>query len=392
MKQLFTDLGDKVLIKVDYLKPGVVLNCTTYDDKGNIVHPAYTAFSAEDIADLRNQQINEIFYSRVKAEKQQPLFENNLQAYLSRNVYKGPRTIKTETQQKAVHLSEEISRAVRNHSEIDFEAAQQVIGDILTDLQKSKEEIINLIDIQSFDDFTHSHCLNVGVIAMTFAQKLGMEDTLIKDIGVAGFLHDLGKIRLPYALIHKKGSFNTNEFNIMKKHPRYSYEIVKKSHELNENIKKTILLHHEKYDGSGYPFGFRGDQLEDAVYIVAIAEFYDALTTKLSYKEALTSTEALKYVIKNAGRHFKPELAHRFAKTLGKMFFKESDFYEIGSYVLLNTEEIAKVVNKENEVSTRPGIEIIRSASGKMFPKPIYIDLKLDSRRKIAQVLNNMHN
>ncbi len=388
MQPTFSDTSNKVLVKVKYLKPKMVLNCPTYNSKGEIVHPAYTPFSQKDISTLLSAGVNEIYYSKQKAEKHQPAFEKNLKNYLNAQVFSGPRSIKVETQKKAVQISEKLSNAVKSHSEINFNDTQDVIEDIFADINTSNEEFINLLDIQAFDDFTHSHSLNVGVIAMAFAKKLDMNEEQIKEVGMAGFLHDLGKIRLPYALLHKKGGLENNEFQIIKKHPRYSYEIVKMSKNLSENTKKAILLHHEKYDGSGYPFGFKGDQIEDAVYVVAIAEFYDALTTKLSYKEAITSKEALKYVMQNAGKHFKPELAHRFAKSIGKFCFKESSFYHIGCHVLLDSNEIAKVISKDSEITSRPRIEIIKNSEGRTLARPIFIDLNYDVSRKIVRILN----
>ncbi len=384
----FVDMGDKVQIKVKFLLPKTVLNCPTFDKAGNVVHPAYTPYTKEDIDSLLSRGVNEIYYSKSKSETHQALYTSNLKNYLDKNVYTGPRSISVATQKKAVHVSEQISEAVKNQEVIDFSEAKPVIDEILKDLESSKVDVINLLDIQEFDDFTHSHSLNVGVIAMTFARKLAMDPVLIKEVGLAGFLHDIGKIRLPYALLHKSGPLTPKEFGLIKKHSRYSYEIVKHSTQLSERIKKIILLHHEKFDGSGYPFGFKDSQLEDGIYVVAIAEFYDALTSKLSYKQALSSKEALKYVIKNAGTHFKPELAHRFAKNMG-LLFKESSFYNIGDYVLLTTNEIGKVVKKVSDTTSTPEIEIVKTPSGKILSKPIHVNLLSDGSRAIVRKIES---
>ncbi len=384
----FIEQGEQVLIKVKFLKPNTVLNCPTFDTHGNIVHPAYTPFSQSDIDNLIDAGVEEVFYSKSKSIDHQPLYDANLKDYLNQNIYDGPRSISIDTQIKAVNVAEKIEQAIKNNSEIDFEGANSVIDNILDDLKNSQQEVINLLDIQSFDDFTYSHCLNVGVIAMAFARKIGFEENDIKEIGIAGFLHDIGKIRLPYDLIHKASTLNPKEFETVKKHSRYSYEIIKDSKGLPESVKKIVLLHHERFDGSGYPFGFKDQQIDDGVYIVAIAEFYDALTTKLSYKEALGSKEALKNIIKNAGTHFKPDIAHRFSKNMG-ILFKESNFYHLGSAVLLNTNEIAIVVSKDSETTSRPGVEIIKNEKGQVLQKPIFVDLTKDGSRYIIRLINH---
>ncbi len=383
LNEAFVDLGNRVLIKVEFLTPKTVLNCPAFDKDGNVIKPAYSPFTQEDIDKLLVKGTREVYYTKAKAEEYQTAYTKKLKEYLKNNVYQGPRSITSETQKKAVKVSEKIVSLVRGQKTIDFAEAKPVIDSVLHDLSTSSVDVINLLDIQEFDDHTHTHSLNVGVISIAFAQKIGMPDEAVKDIGLAGFLHDIGKIRFPYTLIHKNGPLTQTEFNLIKKHPRYSYEIIKDSNQLSDRVKQIVLLHHEKYDGSGYPFGFKDGQIENGVYVVSMAEFYDALTTNLSYKNAFTSKEALKQIVNNAGIHFKPELAHSFVRNMG-MLFKECNYYDIGDYVLLSTNEVAKVINKDSRLDI-PAIEIIQNAKGRSYPKPIYVDLKGDSLRSIIR-------
>lgn len=386
MEKAFNDLGDKVQINVKHLKVNTVLNCPTYDEDGKEIQAAYTPFTKEVIQELINKDIDKIFYTKPK-NVDAVIYQKNLKDYLNKNVYQGPRTIKVETQKKAIAVMENINEALKNRKDLDFSASNKLMDNLLNDISNSKVEIINLLDIQAFDDYTYSHSLNVGIIGMTFAMKLNMDSKTIKNIGLGGFLHDIGKIRIPYDILRKEEKLLEKEIKIVKNHSRYGYEMIKDSKELDELVKKIVLLHHEKYDGSGYPFGFKEQQLDDAVMVIAIAEVYDTLTSHLPYCSPVAPKEALKIILKNAGTHFKPEMAHQFAKNMGHLL-KENQFYQIDDYVLLSTKEVGRVISKDSEITSRPGLEIIQNAKGEILSKPLSINLNVDSSRDIIRKMN----
>ncbi len=386
MSQAFVDLGDKVQINVKFLKANVVLNCPTYDTQGNTIKEAYSPFSQNDIDNLIKSNVLTIFYN--KPTKVDSISHNKkLKDYLDNSVYQGPRTIKLETQKKAINVLLDINNKLENEDKIDFAGTQDVIENISTDLHESKQEIVNLIDIQNFDDHVYSHALNVGIIGMSFAKKMKLPEDLVKIIGVGGFLHDIGKIKIPFEILNKPTSLSPQELSIVRNHPRYGYEILKDSTQLDEKVKRIVLLHHERYDGTGYPFGFKGDQIDDIIGIIAMAEVYDILTTRLPYRDSVVSKEAMKSVLKGSGTHFKPELAHKFASSMG-ILFKESSYYNIGDLVLLNTNEIARVTDKDSDTTSRPKVEIIRNQENKVLSKPLNVNLAMDNYRHIIRMLS----
>ncbi len=390
MEQAYQDLGDKVQINVKHLKAGTVLNCPTFDEAGNEVLPPYTPFTQEDIDRLLGSNREKIYYSKLR-DIDNLRYSKNLKDLLTKKVYNGPRSIQLNTQKKALGAMEKLLGGLEqqeNVEKVDMNETKGIIEDIVNDLNASDTEIVNLLDIQSFDDFTYTHGLNVGIISMVFARKMKLDEELVKEIGLGGFLHDIGKIRMPFDLLHKASSLSDKDLKTMRNHPRYGYEMLKGSSQITEMVKKIVLLHHEKFDGSGYPFGFKDTQIDDAIYIVAIAEIYDTLTSTLAYRKALTPKEALKVLLRDSGSHFKPEIAHQFAKSMG-ILMKESSYFEIGTYVLLNTKEVAKIVAKDSDVTTRPSVEIIKNSQGKTLASPIAVDLNMDGTRDIVRVLDN---
>ncbi len=385
-EEAYIDLGDEIEMTVKFIKPSTVLACPVYNRAGDVIQTAYNPFSQEFLQELVEEGVEKIYYSK-KIRDVQAVYTKDLKDYLQKNIYQGPRRISLETQKMAVSVTEKIEHTVKDNLPIDFvDETKELIDCVLQDLGNEYNDVINLLDIQNYDDFSYSHSLNVAVIAMVFARKLGVAKSVIKDIGFASITHDIGKLRIPYDIINKKDQLSTEEYEIIKRHSRYGYEILKGSKDISDQLKKMVLIHHEKYDGTGYPFGLKGDQIDDAVYILSLAEVFDALTTTLSYKLSFTPQKAFNLIIRDSGTRFKPDLAHQFVKEMG-ILFKESSFYPIGCHVVLNTNEIGIVVEKDSDLTPRPSIQIVKNADGMYVSRSITVNLNLDNSRHIVRMM-----
>ena len=388
-------LHDRVEVDVEHLKPGTLLYNPTYDFEGNLIHAGYIPFTEDEIEALLASGIQKIYYTanknprfvEKKAESPKGLLD-----YIDEEIYEGPRTISSGTQKQAITVMEKILKVIDTDSDEPnpaiFEEAKTVVDNIIHDLDNSDSDMVNLIDLQEYDDYTYTHCLNVGIIAIYFARKLRLDEELIKDIGLGGFLHDIGKVKVPTNIINKSGELSPEEFEVVKHHAQIGYEIISYSESLSDTVKKIVLLHHEKHNGTGYPYHLKEEEIDACVMITALADYYDALTTERSYKKAFSNRETLALIQQKAGEYFKRDMAHRFAREMLALF-KESNFYLIGNYVLLNTTEVAQIVSKDSELTSRPGVEIVRNIHGKILTKPFFVDLNRDGSRHIVQILHD---
>ncbi len=387
----FTDLGHEIEMTVKFIKPGTVLACPVYNRNGDIIQTAYNPFTEEFLEELVRQGVDKIYYSK-KLRDVQPIYTRNLKDYLQKKVYKGPRRISLGTQKMAMAVADKIEKTIKEDLPIDFvDETKELINNVFQDIDRGEDEIVNLLDVENYDDFNHSHSLNVATIAMVFAGKLNMPRNAVRDVGFASFIHDIGKLKIPSDIINKKDQLSDGEYSMIKRHPRYGFEIIKKSTAITDQIKKMVLIHHEKFDGSGYPFGLKGNQIDDEVYILSLSEVFDALTTELSYKQSFSPQKAFNLIIRDSGKRFKPDLAHQFVNEMS-ILFKESHFYPIGSHVILNTHEVGIVVDKDSELTNRPSIQIVRNISGLDIARPITVDLNLDNTRHIVRILSNTAN
>lgn len=180
----------------------------------------------------------------------------------------------------------------------------------------------SLLRITSHDYYTYTHCVNVGVKSLLIAKHIlsTHDDQLMKELGVGFFLHDIGKSKVDPAILNKPGKLTDEEFTIMRNHPERGAHLLMQANSLDEIRKITVLQHHEKIDGSGYPYGLKGKEFHPFGQICALADIYDALTAERSYKKGMTAFEALKLMKDKMSHHFDDKLFNSFIQ----LFVKES--------------------------------------------------------------------
>ncbi|MVX65438.1 HD domain-containing protein [Clostridium chromiireducens] len=153
-------------------------------------------------------------------------------------------------------------------------------------------------EIRKYEYYEIYHSINVSFYAMFIGKWLGMHSSEILDLIIAGLLHDIGKLRIPGHILNKKEKLTAEEFKIIKRHTTLGYSMLKNEINLNYDIKKSILMHHERLDGSGYPNGVTGDYIGEYAKIISIADIYDAMTTNRVYKNKINPFEAFQIFLK----------------------------------------------------------------------------------------------
>lgn len=192
--------------------------------------------------------------------------------------------------------------------------------------------IIKLSELR--DDVTGKHVERAKDYAVLLSKELGMDDNFINDMNKASLLHDVGKIGIRDEILLKPGKLTEDEFEEMKKHTIMGARTICKVISVNDLENGYLfmaidiaLYHHEKYDGSGYPYGLSGEQIPLSAKIFQIADAYDVITSKRPYKEPLTHEEAVRRIVSDSNKHFDPDIVNVFVKIQDK-FKKVCDKYK----------------------------------------------------------------
>jgi len=168
-----------------------------------------------------------------------------------------------------------------------------------------------MLDLKDLNTGVHS--TRLAEWAVRVGQELGMEESGLADIEVAALLHDAGKVGVPDAILKKPGPLDAAEWRVMRMHPEFSWAVLRLVPGL-EKASLYALHHHEKFNGSGYPSGLKGEEIPLGSRIVAVADAYDALTEERVYQEAWTTERALKELKRQSGHYFDPEVIEAFVE------------------------------------------------------------------------------
>ncbi len=186
---------------------------------------------------------------------------------------------------------------------------------------REQETLLRLAKAGEYrDEETGNHVLRMAKYSRLLAEAMGLIDSECDDIELAAPMHDIGKIGIPDDILLKRGKLTATEFEIIKAHPTIGYDILKDSPSKYLQLGAIIAYgHHEKFDGTGYPQGLKGDDIPMAARIVAVADVYDALTSVRPYKAAWSSARAVQYVEEQQGRHFCPACVDAFLVRLDRI-------------------------------------------------------------------------
>ena len=218
--------------------------------------------------------------------------------------------------------------------------------DIVAESNNSLQLFDMLHAMRDVDDLTYVHSMNVALIASVIGKWMGYNQEKIKVLTLAGLMHDIGKLLIPEKILNKPGNLTDNEYEIMKKHVNLGYEQVKNKF-MPMSVKEAILLHHEKCNGTGYPFGLKSDKIPETAKIIAIADVYDAMTSSRIYRAPICPFEVVRLMYEDAFTKFDPVFAIPFLKNVASSYIhtdvRLSDG-RVGKVILINDSALHKPV------------------------------------------------
>ncbi|NOH46813.1 HD-GYP domain-containing protein [Vibrio rotiferianus] len=218
------------------------------------------------------------------------------------------------------------------------------------------------------DTYLLEHSVNVACLLVTFGKHLGLNKETLKQLAIGGIIHDVGKIKVDDAVLHKPARLTPEEFEHMKLHQVFAGEIILGVKGLSDISRDVCLMHHEKLDGNGYPRGLSGDQIPMHGRMSCIVDIYDALTADRVYKKGMSSAEAFKILLSLTPFHLDPDLVYKFINCIG--------VYPVGSIVQLSDGRVGIVWTSNESQPLKPIVKCFYSRKYKRYIDVAMVDLK----------------
>lgn len=245
--------------------------------------------------------------------------------------------------------------------------AMPIVEEIAASVLRNSGALLSLVRIKQADDYTYMHSVAVSAMMVALAKQLHMSDAEIRDYGLAGLLHDIGKIAIPAAILNKPGRLTDEEFLTVKRHPSAGYDMLKSVPDMPAVVLDVCLHHHERVDGAGYPERLGVETLSKAARMGAICDVYDAVTSNRPYKEGWSPAVSLRKMALWAREgHFDEALFAAFVKCIG--------IYPVGTLVRLKSNRLA-VVTDNSKSLLKPTVKAFFSLTSQVYLAPVAIDL-----------------
>jgi len=371
-------------IKVEQLMPGVFVhdfNC------GWLHHPFLAdrtkLKTGKDIDKVVKYGIRELYIDTAKGldvddAPTQRETRQEIQAEIAKlsgqPAKRGDRSLFKDEIARARQLIGEVKEAtkklmhdIRLGKRMDIQQVESLVARMSDSVLNDKDALVSLLRIKNVDEYTYLHSMAVSALCMSFTQGLGFDAAQVKQIGIGGLLHDIGKMRVPNEILNKPGPLTEKEFEIMKQHVKAGEAVLREYTSLDESCTCVTSHHHERLDGTGYPEGLKGDEISLSGQIAAIVDIYDALSSERCYKKAMFPTSALSKLFEWSRSYLNRDLVEKFIAHLG--------IYPIGTLVRLENHFVGVVVDHGEKDLLHPVVRAVVDARKAKPITPVDIDL-----------------
>lgn len=330
------------------LHAGMVIDQTIVNKAGKALVEKGACLDDFQIEGLMRHGIMEIYIREEGAEDDSEIvISPAVQETISQNRIPDREKVQlTESVKKRV--SEGIQFLYNDTSNENFaETTDNIAGELMKAITESDAIAVDISALKVSDEYTFKHSVDVSTMAMIIAKKHGLDNNSIREIGIAGLLHDMGKSKIPNEILNKPDRLTDSEFELMKQHAVLGYRILKEKNTFNDRILMGVLQHHEKLNGRGYPLGIEEDRIHQFARIISIADIYDALVTERPYKKGFSPRDAVEMIM---------AMTSELDIDIMRSFLGSVILYPVDSIVTLSNGETAKVVSNDPHYILRPTV------------------------------------
>lgn len=275
-----------------------------------------------------------------------------------------------EAHEKVQIVVQEVIADLNNNKPLELDKVNDAVGWIVESVVRNPDGMIWLARLKSVDAYTYDHGLNTAIYLIAFGRHLGLPEDQLQTIGTVGLMQDIGKIKLPRPLLDKRDRLTAAELKTFQSHVGHSIDIIRGAKEATDALIGAVNEHHERYDGSGYPRGIKGEQISLLGGMAGLVDTYTAMIAARPYAPPVSVQQALHDLYSSRNHDFKSELVEEFIQCVG--------VFPVGSLVELNTAEVAVVVSQNRTRRLKPRVMLVVDSNRQSFATPIMMELIYD--------------
>jgi len=359
-------------IKVSNLAPGMKFTQPVFIDGENLLVPENIELKKKDIDRLKRWQVAEVQtegdISTSSSEK--------TGGYLSLEGSVFEYT-------KAVDLADKLFLNLSEGNTPERVEINEIVENVFQILIDNPGRLIGpMFQVQNTRHNLSQSAVNCLILAVLIGKNLKMPNYQLINLATAALLHDIGMTKIPGAILEKKGELSEKERKVVYTHPIYSYRIITREIGYPEEIGRTVLYHHERWDGKGYPKQLKGKEIPLTSRILSVVDAYEAMVRERPYRDSMIGYTAMRQILNDNSRRFDAEILKVFIKSMG--------IYPVGSIVILNDGSVAKVIKNNLQVPLRPVIKLLVSPAGRKLTAEHQkeIDLYVQAKFFIAKAVS----
>lgn len=302
----------------------------------------------------------------------------------SRQLESLARSEKPKMPERQVSLAEEMSRAkntfteatkiirgvmddVRLGRQIEIEASKAIVEKITSSVMRNGNAMQSMRRLKHLDEYTFLHSVSVCTMLASFSKAVGLDVAITHDVALGALLHDIGKMRVNTSVLNKPSKLSDEEFLHMKSHVVLGSDLLRQMSGVPKIALEPLEMHHERFDGSGYPNGLKGMEISQVGRMSAIVDVYDAITSDRCYHDPASPADAIRKLFEWSKFHFDPELVQIFVKSVG--------IYPVGTLVRLESGRLGVVIEQRESNLLTPVVRVIFDARRNYYVTPEDVDL-----------------